>query len=140
MLQALLAERFKLKVHRETREMPIYILVVANNGSRLTPAKDDERPMVGGTGPGRMQFQKTSMVTLAQNLSENLSQMVIDKTGLSGMFDFTLEWATDLSQPDPDRRPSIFTAVQEQLGLRLESGKGPVEVLIVDGVEKPSEN
>jgi uncharacterized protein (TIGR03435 family) len=140
MLQALLAERFKLKVHRETREMPIYNLVVANSGPKLTPAKDDERSMVRGTGRGRMQFQKTSMLTLAQNLSENLNQTVIDKTGLSGTFTFTLEWAADLSQPDPDQRPSIFTAVQEQLGLRLESEKGPVEVLIVDRVERPTQN
>jgi uncharacterized protein (TIGR03435 family) len=140
MLQALLAERFQLKVHRETHEQAIYTLIVAKNGPQLTPAKDDERPSIRGLGRGRMQFQKASMLTLAENLAGNLNRTVIDKTGLSGNFDFTLEWAADLSQPDPEQRASIFTAVQEQLGLRLESDKGPVEMLIIDSVQKPAEN
>jgi uncharacterized protein (TIGR03435 family) len=141
MLQTLLADRFQLKIHWETREMPIYTLVVEKNGPKLNPAKEDGRSMVSGRGRGRMDFQKVSLPTLAVNLAGNLDRIVIDKTGLSGEFDFTLEWNPDLSQPDPDQsKPSIFTALTEQLGLRLESTRGAVEVLVIDHAEKPSEN
>ena len=141
MLQTLLADRFQLKIHREMREMPIYTLVVGKNGPKLNPAKEGERPMVSGRGRGRMEFQKVSVQTLALNLAGNMDRIVLDRTGLTGDFDFTLEWNPDLGQPDPDQsKPSIFTALTEQLGLRLESTRGPVEVLVIDHAEKPSEN
>jgi uncharacterized protein (TIGR03435 family) len=141
MLQTLLADRFQLKIHRETREMSIYSLVVGKGGPKLSPAREDERSMAVGRGRGKLQFHRVSLSTLAQNLGGNLDRIVLDKTGLSGDFDFTVEWNPDLTQPDADpSRPSIFTAVQEQLGLKLESTKGPVEVLVIESVQKPTEN
>jgi uncharacterized protein (TIGR03435 family) len=141
MLQTLLADRFQLKVHRETHELSIYALSVGKSGPKLNPANEDERSMVSARGRGRMEFHKISLSTLAQNLAGNMDRIVLDKTGLTGDFDFTLEWNPDIAQPDTDTsRPTIFTAIQEQLGLKLESTKGPVEVLVIDSVQRPTEN
>jgi bla regulator protein blaR1 len=152
-MQALLADRFHLVVHRETKEAPVYALVVSKNGSKLQPAKDG--------GPDRMRMgraeingEAVEMQMLVMPLANILGRPVINKTGLAGKFDFKLEWTPDPNQafgnfgpPPPDAPPpgdpsgpSIFTAVQEQLGLRLESEKGPVEMVVIDRVEKPSEN
>jgi uncharacterized protein (TIGR03435 family) len=154
MLQSLLEERFKLAFHRETRVEPVYELVVAKGGPRL---KENSAPgpdgRVGLFGRGRGDLTATAMpiAVLAGTLSQRMGRSVIDKTGLSGKYDFTLVYTPDQSTPGgPDERdapaapdpagPSIFTALQEQLGLKLESAKGPVEILVIDRAEKPDAN
>jgi bla regulator protein blaR1 len=158
-LRALLADRFQLVLHRETKDQSVYALVVGKGGPKLQESQTKE-----GSGPrarmsmgrGQLSGQDVPLDMLAKTLSNQLGRPVIDRTGLKGNFDFKLEWTPDPGQsggpfgggppgadapppPDPNG-PSIFTAVQEQLGLRLESQKGPVEMLVIDKVEKPSEN
>jgi uncharacterized protein (TIGR03435 family) len=154
MLQTLLADRFKLALHRETKELPVYTLVVGKNGSKLQEAKEEERTTVtNGAAAGRIQmtFQKHTLATLVNTLANMLGSPVLDKTGLTGRYDFKLEWAPDLPRRvngDPplingvpvESGPDIFLALQEQLGLKLEKKKGPAEVLVVDHAEKASEN
>jgi uncharacterized protein (TIGR03435 family) len=149
-VQTLLAERFKLTFHRETREMPVYALVVARNGPKLVETKPGGAAPLFRVGPGTVDAQGgATLAQLASVLAGIAGRTVVDKTGISGIYDLKLEWTpseTD-SLPDlpidlrgPDGGPSIFTAVQEQLGLKLESQKGPVEILVVDRAERPSEN
>jgi uncharacterized protein (TIGR03435 family) len=144
MLQALLADRFQLKVHRETRETPVYELVVGKGGSKLkqTSADAKGRNFVNANSAGmHMEAANRTMEQLARQLSVTAGRPVIDKTGLVGYYAYMLDWASAIQPPPPDSdTPSIFTAVQEQLGLKLESAKAPVEMLIVDRAEKPSEN
>ena len=154
-LRALLAERFQLAVHRDSNEQSVYALVVAKNGPKLQEAKGGPGPMVR-MGMGQFNGQGVEMQMLATVLSDQVGRTVIDRTGLKGKFDVKLQWTPDPGQgfgapgppppgveapppPDPNG-PSIFTALQEQLGLRLESQKGPVQALVIDRVEKPSEN
>ena len=164
-IQALLVERFQLKVHREMKEMPAYALVVAKSGPKMKEATADGPPIEGFSGPGGrrgpglrvgrgdISGQMMPMELLARALSQQVGRTVVDKTGLSGNYDFTLQWTPDqaLSGGFPNEPKdsatqsaetgvSIFTALQEQLGLRLESQKGPVDILVIDRVEKPSEN
>ncbi len=140
MLQTLLADRFKLAVHRETREITEYKLVVAKNGPKIHEVKNgeaDSKPAGIRPGPGLLDAHRMPIAQLAFWLGAQLGLPVLDGTGLAGDYDFKVEWEPDESQPNP-ARPSIFAAVQEQLGLRLESLKGPVEILVIDHVEKPS--
>jgi uncharacterized protein (TIGR03435 family) len=154
MQQALFADRLKLKVHFETREMPIFALVVAKGGLRMHEAKPgdtyanglkggDGKTFGGGSymvGNGKMTAQGISMDSLAANLAGTTGHIVSNKTGLTGVYDFTLQYA-DSDPPPPDSTaPSIYTAIEEQLGLKLESSKGPVQVLVIDHVERPSAN
>ena len=147
MTRSLLADRFRLRFHRETRQLPVYRLVVAKDGSRLTQAKEQDANHRWGTtpGPGFLLMNGASMQELAYWLSVQLNQPIIESTGLTGRYDLKLEWAEDDSQT-PDVAPtevakwSIFSAVQYQLGLKLESTKGPVEVLLIDHVERASVN
>ncbi|HVY93134.1 MAG TPA: TIGR03435 family protein, partial [Bryobacteraceae bacterium] len=159
-LQSLLADRFHLRVHTETREMPVYALVIAKGGAKLPPAREDCWDPTGGIPPpaptarpcGGFNRQPNELLgardttaNLAQVLAKTLDRTVIDKTGLTGSWDITLNWTPDeLQQPDSlaanDQSGSIFTAIQEQLGLRLESQKGPVDVLVIDTVEPASPN
>ena len=184
MLRTLLADRFKLVVHHETRELPIYALVIARSdgklGPQLRPAAVDctsvmaaararggpppappqpgERPSCGMRfGLGQMAAGGFPLSQFANSLSQFVQRMVIDRTGLTGSFDLDLTWTPDqlpqrapgtpADQPlrvngvdiDPNG-PSIFTAVQEQLGLKLDSQRGPVDVLVIDSVEHPTEN
>jgi uncharacterized protein (TIGR03435 family) len=181
MMQSLLAERFKLKVHRETKEMPIYELRLARSDGRLgkqieqstvdcaargrgagpggrgpggpppAPPQPGERPQCGmfmgfaNVGAGDVPLQQ-----LAQLLSQRVQRIVVDKTGLTGRYSFNLEFTPDQMPPpgaappgvqlpaiNPDG-PSIFTALQEQLGLKLESARGPVETLVIDSIEQPT--
>lgn len=136
MIQTLLADRFHLVLHRETRQLPLYALVVAKTGSRLQSAGSS----VGAskTMLGQIVTQKMSMTALANILTFDLKRPVKNETGLEGEFAFTLEWSPGLSESDS--RPPLFAAVQEQLGLKLESTKGPIEVFVIDRVERPSEN
>ncbi len=151
MFQQLLAERFKLRVHRETRRLPIYSLVVTTHGPKLRQSQHDRAESIM-VGRGQLIGSKLSMARLADALSGELDWPVVDSTGLGGYFDIKLEWSPEESEGRApsgegatapgagDVRPSIFTAVQEQLGLKLESTKGPVDVVIVDHAEKPSPN
>jgi uncharacterized protein (TIGR03435 family) len=167
MLQALLADRFKLTLHRETKELPVYALVIAANGPKLQEAKPGDtypngiqgpKGRLGGAGNirmarGMLTGQALPMADFARALSEQLGCTVLDKTGLASKYDLTLQWTPDDSQlpmfeeaeshsaaqPAPSG-PSIFMAIQEQLGLELNSQDSPVETLVVDHAEKPSEN
>jgi uncharacterized protein (TIGR03435 family) len=205
MLQGMLEDRFQLKVHKETRELPVYELVVAKGGSKMKLSEDQtpppppgplplpERgagprgdPAAGARGPiavtgtgaaagpafgrgplprgssgrgsinGRNTFQGTAIPVSAMvtGIQGQLDRPVVDKTGLMGLFDIKLEWTPGAEQPPgpfgpnpnapppapPEDAVSIFTAVQEQLGLRLESAKGPLEVIVIDSAQKPTEN
>ena len=140
MVQTLLADRFQLALHRETRLLPVYALIVGKTGSRLQPADTNLGPPQ--TRMGQMVVRKMSMTEFANILALALKRPVKDETGLKGEFAFTLEWTPGLSDTEdrPSPRPSLFTAVQEQPGLKLESVKGPIEVLVIDHAEKPSGN
>jgi uncharacterized protein (TIGR03435 family) len=174
MLQSLLADRFHLAIHSETRELPIYALVTAKAGARpaaglvrakegdCTPRSQDfpQPPLEAGNPPycgvtqqfGRKEngiplMQLTgrgaTLSMLARNLASVVSREVADDTGIAGNYDMSMEYAPydDSLTPKPDTAgPSLFTALQEQLGLRLESRKGPVEVFVIDHAERPSEN
>jgi uncharacterized protein (TIGR03435 family) len=177
MLQALLADRFQLKFHRETKEFPIYALVLARKDGKLgpklteskeggctendpskpwTPPEPGKPPTLGCgnmmMGPGRFASVSVPVANIIPMLSRLLGRTVVDNTGLTAKFDINLEWTPDESQtlqvppdapkppPSDAAGPTLFTALQEQLGLKLESQKGPVEIFVIDHVEKPSEN
>jgi uncharacterized protein (TIGR03435 family) len=159
LLRALLKDRFKLEVHDETREQPLLALVVARSDGKLGPkltrsafdcaaylAGPHDPPQPGSTpncatriGPGSLFGKAISMTQFATSLAPLLRRFTIDKTGLSGGFDVDLTWALPNAAPDSSE-PSIFAALQEQLGLKLVSQKGPVAVLVVDHLEQPSAN
>jgi uncharacterized protein (TIGR03435 family) len=141
MLQSLLETRFTLAVHRETRVEPIYELVVAKTGARLTDSAGPDKNGRQGLfdRPGYWIATNQGVGALLGALSRQIGRPVRDKTGLTGKYDFTLRYSPDLGQQagtDPNA-PSVFTALEEQLGLTLESARGPVEVLIIDNVERP---
>jgi uncharacterized protein (TIGR03435 family) len=140
-IRALLAERFQLAVHRESRTMPAYALVEAKSGFKLKPITDDGHAS-WSSGRGKVKAQRSSIDSFARYLSGILGSPVVDMTGIKGVFDVTLEWAPDegAAPAAPTSGPSIFTALQEQLGLRLEKQKAPVEMIVIDRIEKPSEN
>lgn len=146
MMQALLADRFQLKVHHETRDLPIYSLVIAKGGSKLKPTDpNDPRGSSSSWSNGQLTLQAAPLESLLYFLSGTLHRKVVDNTGLSGKYDTSLRWSSDEvgnAQPDPttNAAPSLFTALQEQLGLKLESTKGPVDTIVVDHVAQPSEN
>jgi uncharacterized protein (TIGR03435 family) len=143
MMQGLLAERFKLAMHTEKRVLSYYALAVAKGGSKMREATD--APASAPTGiQGQLRIVSNHMLmsTVATLLSRYMRAFVVDETGLSGFFEVKVVWTPDdRPVPDEERGPSVFTAVQEQLGLKLEPRKGPMEVLVVDHVEKtPTEN
>jgi uncharacterized protein (TIGR03435 family) len=176
LLQSLLADRFQLTLRKETKELPIYALVLARKdgklGPKLTESKDDgcvkfdpahpaDPPAPGEPRPrycGNQMMSPRSLTAVSipvgnivPMLARLLGRTIIDDTGLKGNFDISMEWAPDDAQlamlpPDTPRPaadgsgPSIFTALQEQLGLKLESRKGPVEIYVVEKAEKPTEN
>jgi uncharacterized protein (TIGR03435 family) len=138
MLQALLTERFKLVVHRETKELPIYALVVGKNGPKFQAVEDDGSAAETGSGDGhQIKAHHISMKLLAATLQGSIGETVVDATGLTGLFDLNLDFNVDESKSDEG--PTIFEAVQ-RVGLKLEAQKGPVEVVVIDHVEKPSAN
>jgi uncharacterized protein (TIGR03435 family) len=155
MLAALLAERFKMVIHTETRELPVFALVIAKNGPKLKEAAPDDKGMMR-LSRGMLVGQGIPITFLANMLMHQPDvegRTVLDKTGLSGKYEVTLQWLPeDQTFPGPAggaqpaaphsdaSGPSIYTALQEQLGLRLESTKGPVEFLVIDHVERPSPN
>ena len=138
MVQALLADRFQLKLHRETRTLPAYDLVLAKGGEKLQPSKSNAKSI----GVRRTSFtsEGLDMTTVAEELAKITGRVVVDKTGLTGRYDFKLAWTADdaaLADGDP---PTLFTAIQEQLGLKLEPAKDPVPVLVIDHVDQPTPN
>jgi uncharacterized protein (TIGR03435 family) len=173
MIQTMLEDRFQLKVHKETRELPVYDLTVPRNGSKLklstdqtpppplvpvvpSPGAPRQRGSAGfGITNGRFTFEGSAIPIsmLVNSLQQRVDRPVIDKTGLTGLFDIKLEWVPgaeapplpfsqnpDAPPPPPVDGPSIFTAIQEQLGLRLEGAKGPLEVIVIDSAQRPAEN
>jgi uncharacterized protein (TIGR03435 family) len=155
MVQALLADRFKLQAHLEVRQLPIYDLVVAKKGPKLRVSIPGADADPGGTikrERGRITGQNVVLYRLVTALTHTLGRTVIDKTALPGKYDFTLNWMPEESasslpgspneaaQESSASGPSIFTALQEQLGLKLVPSKGPVDCLVIDHVERPSAN
>jgi uncharacterized protein (TIGR03435 family) len=152
MVQALLAARFKLATHIETHQLPIYLLVVAKGGPRLGDLQTSGSFINTGVNSGNHHIQvqmANSVAVLAEELSRVAGRDVIDRTGITGRYKLDFTWAADdraaPSAAGPatlpaDSGPSVFTALQEQLGLRLDPGKGPVQVLVIDHVEMPSQN
>jgi uncharacterized protein (TIGR03435 family) len=163
MLQPVLAERFQLKAHRETRDLPVYELILAKGGPKFHEAKPGDTYPNGIKGPdghsgpglvwiqdGQLTCQAVAMLELTRILSQRLGHNVLDKTGLTGKYDLAMQWPPPEDRPGPmfdagenaaeSSGPSIFTVIQEQLGLKLESHKAPVEVLVIDHVEAPSAN
>jgi bla regulator protein blaR1 len=155
MMQKLLEDRFKLTFHREKRELPAYAITVAPGGPKLTKNDTNPNGLPGlfFKGLGTLPGTNATMGDLARAMETAvLDRPVVDRTGLQGRWDFTLRWTPDETQfvnmgvrvpppsNDPDAPPGLFTAFQEQLGLKLDSTRAPVEVLVVDRIEKPSEN
>lgn len=166
MLRSLLADRFKLKVNQQKRELPIFALVIAKGGAKLTPtalspASANTAGQHSGWGifPGKLKGTAITMNELARVLESQPvvgGRVIINDTKMDGSYDLTLEWAPDSSTLSPRATggdqasdnpplaqttgPSIFTALQEQLGLKLERRKGPVDTVIIEHIEKPSEN
>lgn len=146
-LLPLLTERFQLKTHTETKILPIYELVVIPGGPKFKPSGDQTKTGDGSTSiqgsrtRGKLTAQDIPMISLAKSLAGQVHRTVIDKTGLTGNFDLALQWSNDEStEAGAESDPTIFTAVQEQLGLKLQPAKGPVETLVVDHAAMPSEN
>ena len=185
MWQSLLADRFKLTLHREKKELPVYALAVGKNGPKLKESENQDVPVVAGPpggglfsgggrgmvmmGRGRLTANRSTVANFAELLSRQMDRPVVDQTEIKGLYDFTLEWTPDErqrmqfmpgmpapppgaggeeraqraggSEGTPPSGPTIFVAVQEQLGLKMEAKKSPVEILVIDHVEKaPTEN
>jgi uncharacterized protein (TIGR03435 family) len=144
MVQALLADRCKLAAHQETRELPVYALVVAKGGPKFKPSETNGSTINTGRSRLHIAGSDDTIAILARELAQVLGRVVLNDTGLSGRYDLTLQWTPDDAltngAPDPNLPPGIFTAIQEQLGLKLESTKGSVPVLVLDHVETPSAN
>jgi uncharacterized protein (TIGR03435 family) len=148
MVQTLLAERFKLALHRETRMIQAYVLGVARNGPKLEKA-DAGESRTSTSSNGTMTTAEAQHVTMdgfAKVLARRMDLPVVNQTGLEGVFNIKLQWTPEDSRPPRPGEatamegPSIFTAIQEQLGLRLRGQKAPVEVLVIDHAERPTEN
>lgn len=154
MLQKLLVDRFQLKFHRDQKELSMYTLTVAKNGHKLTPSSSDPHaaPRLAFAKLGLLPAGNASMDEFVGQLQAVvLDKPVLNRTGLAGRWDFTLRWTPDATQfigfgggtapsPDPDAPPDLFTAVQQQLGLKLDSTRAPADVFIIDSVAKPSQN
>ncbi len=157
MLQALLADRFGLVIHHETQDKAGYALVVGRNGPKLPPPVDDPSILFSRTSSGdtTLTAPNVSMTQLAGALSSALGATVVDRTGIEGKFNIFLQWTPDSAlqprmmksgepapplPPDTVPGPSLFTALQEKLGLKLESRKVPVEIVVIDHASRPSGN
>lgn len=155
MIQKLLADRFKLTFHHEKRELSVYAITVGKTGSKLMKSGGDPNglPGLGFGRPGMMFAQNAKMSDLAETFQATvLDRPVVDQTALEGRYDFQLKWTPDETQftgmglklppaaENPDAPPDLFTAIQEQLGLKLVATKASVDVLVIDRAEKPSEN
>jgi uncharacterized protein (TIGR03435 family) len=147
MMRKLLAERFVLKLHHEQREMPVFALTIAKGGPKLTPNTSDPDGLMDQqnsdiNGQHEEIIKNTPVSELALILQFHVDRPVVDQTGLKGRYDFRLKWTVDESKAPTDgtAAPSLFTAIQEQIGLKLEPVKAPADVLVIDAVERPSAN
>jgi uncharacterized protein (TIGR03435 family) len=142
MLQALLAERFHLRLHRESKDLRVYLLTLARTGAKLKAVPAGEGSFTFGAG--HISCRATSLAEFADKLSRpmfGVGAPVIDSTGLAGVFDFTLDWTPDNASPEAVAGPALFSALQEQLGLKLEPSKSRIEVLVIDHVDRiPTDN
>jgi uncharacterized protein (TIGR03435 family) len=138
MVRKLLEDRFAMKLHRETRTLPAYDLVVAKGGSKLTASTSNGKSI--GTGRTHFNAQGLTMELIAEQLSEIAGRVVVDRTNLDGRYDLKLQWTPDDAVAPEGSPPSLFTAIEEQLGLQLKAAKEPVAVLVVDHIEPPSPN
>ncbi len=139
MMRQLLEDRLALKYHIEKRELPVYELAIAKHGPKMkTSAPGESGSSV--MSPGKLTAHQCLASSLAGTLSGVVGRVVIDKTGLTGVYDVDLTWAWHDEPGSGDNGPSIFTALQEQLGLKLEPAKAPIDVVVIDHIERPSEN
>jgi len=139
MVQSLIEDRFQLKFHHETRDLPVYELTVANGGTKMKLSANPNPPR-GRMGRGNIEGTGWSVSNLIKFLSQTLDRPIVDKTNLKGLYDITLQWSPELGPAASPDQPGVFTAIQEQLGLKLQAIKGPVEVFVIDSVLKPTEN
>jgi len=157
MIQKLLTDRFQLKFHFEKRELPVYAVRLVKTGAKITQSQDDPKG-IPGWGFGRnasgmiMSFHNSPMSQFTAVLQNSTDRPVVDQSGLTGRYDFTLNFTPDTAMAallggppapagdNPDAAPDLFAAFQQQLGLKLESARAPVDVMVIDKVEKPSEN
>jgi uncharacterized protein (TIGR03435 family) len=146
MMQKILMERFELKSHREQRVMPVFALTVAKGGPKITPDVSDPNGWINqqnsaANGRDVENLKNASMPDLAQILQFRVDRPVVDQTGLKGRYDFKLQWTTDEAQTtQPDAPPGLFTAIQEQIGLKLERVTAPADVLVIDNVRRSGAN
>jgi uncharacterized protein (TIGR03435 family) len=153
MMQAAMADRFQLRIHRETKRMPVYALRVDKNRPKLAPHTGQDHGI--RSSYGSFTVKQGTVGSLADAISRDLGRVVIDRTGLKGDYDYTLQWTPEPGEGGPEsiglppappephpttNGPSLFTALREQLGLRLVAEKGPVQIIVIDSVAKPSEN
>jgi uncharacterized protein (TIGR03435 family) len=141
MLRNLLAERFKLEVHREVRNVRALVLEVTKSGPKMEESTDPAATT--SSGRGSVEGRKITMDRFAEVLARQMEFPVVNRTGLDGFFNLDLEWTPlrlSATSPDEPDGPSVFTAIQEQLGLRLVAQKMPIEMLVIDRAEKPEEN
>jgi uncharacterized protein (TIGR03435 family) len=151
MLQALLADRFHLKVHSEKKLMPVFAITIAKQGLKIKKADSSEDPMLmfrpsvqpDGIRIIRLVVKNGSMRDLADLYSKFLDRPIVDRSGLDGRYDFTVDYEANTDAPGPFSElsgPGLFRALEEQAGLKLEATKGTVEILVIDHAEKPSQN
>jgi uncharacterized protein (TIGR03435 family) len=143
MSRSLLSDRFQLAMHRETRETPVYALVIDKNGPKFRESGADARGVMRMNGRGKVTASGGTMAQLVAWFSNanGVDRPIVDQTGLAGHYDFTVEWSNPLAGDSLDSSaPSIFAAMREQLGLRLEPRRAPLEVFVIDHAEMPSSN
>jgi uncharacterized protein (TIGR03435 family) len=140
MLRALLADRFLLKAHREPRDARIYALTVAKGGPKMTPCSNPNAASIFSPGLLLSCTPPMPIARIAQLLSREAGRPVVDKTGLTGTLTFELRWLPEGAPSQLDSPPALFTAIQEQLGLKLEPQRGPIDTIVVDSVERPGPN
>lgn len=143
-LQNLLADRFGLKFHQDKRDLPVYAIKIAKSGPKFKPADPGEQPDSDDNSDGRVRtvtLTNASLDDFAARMKVFADRPLVDQTGLTGKYDFTLRYTIDDSRAaDPSAPPGLFTAIQEQLGLKLVPTKAPVDVFVIDHVERPSPN
>lgn len=144
MVQSLLAERFHLQFHREMKDTPVYALVIAKGGHKLKEHTSDEPGGLRMGRPNGIEVTSTgspvSLLVSQLTKGNGVDRIVVDRTGLTGNYDYKLTWSALAAVRNDSDAVTIFTALQEQLGLRLEPQRAPIEVLVVDHIEKPTEN
>lgn len=147
MVEKLLKDRFALQIHHDQRELSVYALTLSKGGPKLDKSKSDPEAPLDQTGHGAngqqsWSFKNNGMADLAQFLQEMVGKPVINQTNLPGRFDFNLLWTRDelRSKAEPDAAPGLFTAIQEELGLKLEPTRAPADVIVIDHAERPSQN